>query len=123
MEEERFGSVRFIHTAEGAALRRELLESLYADPEGGFLDPGLGERIRTEIRVVEEQVRSLWQRERGSDPRHLETRQWLEAMEAISRLPSDASAASRAANGLGVGLEGGDKLLRDLFEAVLLESC
>lgn len=129
LKKERYGIPRQIHSAACAALHREVLGALYADPQGAFLDEDLRQRVRQEIEQEIFRSRELWQAERRRDHAGIETRRVLDTLEAVVRLPIDDGAAAAAAEASVYGSYGmnvtasfaQDDLLRGLFIRVLAQ--
>lgn len=124
---DRYRFEELIHTRESAALRREVLDALYADPRGAFLDEPLRVRLRLELERERQKVPEQWAAHRTVDPAVTRTLRALETLEAVSRLPVDLDAAAEAAqksvygaNGVDVkALDEVEQALRELFVEIL----
>ncbi len=127
LKEPAFGVADLLHTPESAALRREVLDALSADPCGAFLDADLRQRLQAEQSRQADKVTALWRAEHREDRSILKTLRALETLAAVSRLPVDYRAAAEAVEksiygAFGVNAQptsAKDDQLRALFKHVL----
>lgn len=119
LKEERFGIAALIHSAESAALRREVMGAIDVDPNGAFLDDDLRQRVR-QARAAQATANMLhWKAERREDQAGIKTLRALDTLEAICRLPIDDHAVADAAEQSVYGANGINAQPSDTHEEAL----
>ncbi len=89
---------RLVHSPAVGRLRLEICEALEVDPRGAFLDDDLQQRVNSRLGDILGVIAYQYQTSGLVDRAVRETRQALEILEAICRLPHDPFASGDAAD-------------------------